>query len=788
MYQFLKTVNRQVGGRLYFTNDEAIVFFDQYKSEEPFVWPQFPQRRNWGREVDDHPAILDRGYKYQQKTDYIGRILSVLYRIGSAFGVNCDFKRYLTAFTDLHKRRETNDRNAFRLLLINYIGVNEDGTQRRQRKGSCLRNVMLGYFKTGEVVLGGNCRSCSNCVPDGNYEQDIEKRRQLVQRLPEDFWLVAQEAEQKTNELPSSEFTEKFWSIVTGQADRQRSLLEYVAGWTAKLLQDTPEHRAAMWFRLTGMAKELLYSNEAEVVQYMDSLITHASIAETQQIDPVLNEFLRQFGNSTNLHELRAKLLQKLQRYEECASTWLQIVEMTKGNRTGSRELLFRAYSELGRFHAAGGPLNNQQRYRDYQRMAVRNAPDLTEATKLLQPLVPQWNWADLIDEIAAYQWKDWANRLGPRIVKWWIERHNSEHEMAQVIGYIADNKLYKSWDAAATAYIIAQIPQNQHRAYPALTVWWLTQIASSGNKNLVDTTIFINDVLTMMQRGHEFSTATNERFIISIFRELSENQRCQLQEQLLGIPGLHDSIRRISIPFLSDLTEPEAMKWLDWFGHDPARVDETHNLWKTRAIRSSGLASHYFKVLLQMFPKSVSQTEDFARIILNSGDPWVVLAELANMPTIEPFIRRSKRLSLMLTHVSLLAQLTQMPEVANSRKISNQELDTILRMCRSYNLPSEQSYQMFAVILHCIWGHNSTWDTLPDRLLQAYNRAGLRDEAMEVAESRPNLLVGTDRVPSLQYARQIILTQDNLNLYRILKKITESCINRWTMSKLRRY
>ena len=964
MYEFLKTVTRQVSGRLYFTNDEAVTFFDRYRGEKLFEWPKFSERHERGYESCEHAEILDRGHQYQQKTNYINRILSVLYRIrptiaerkhisfiescqetgaqvvrlapkdadailksntyfgklfrekgldpttltewltscrekdvfdfaefldlsiaetcallrdirsidgsfkgkkwvsklldfqiittpkygpaegknsltewrdyagaqrraskpkayeraeqgghkdnpdendwfgwgelcyskgwevklGDVFLSNITFKQYLDAFMAYHSVREQNDKNAFQLLLTDYMGVNRDGSVGNECKRNCLRNVMLGYFKTGEVVLGGNCRSCSNCVPDGNFEQDIAKRRQLVQRLPEEFFEITQEAEQKTSALPSPEFTANFWQIVTAQEDRQRGLLEYSKGWTAKLLQDTPEHKTAMWFRLTGMAKQLIDSNEAEVIQYMGYLIPQSSLAELQQIEPVLNEFLTQFDKSTKVRMLRANLLQKFQRHEECASTWLQIVEMTKDDGAGTREVLFTAYSVLQRIYAGDGPLPDLRRYRDYQRMAARKAPDLGEATKLLQPLVTRWNWAELTDEIAAYKWRDWVNSLAPRLVKWWIEQHNSEVELAQVVAYIADNKLHKSWDAEATTYIIAKTPQSQHRAYPDLTVWWLTQIASSSNKNLVDATTFINDGVAMIQLGYEFSTATNERFIISIFREFSENQGFQLQEQLLGMPSLYDSIRKISIPFLSDLTEPEAMKWLDWFGCNPAIVDEIHNLWKTRAMQSSSLAAHYFKVLLQMFPKSASQTEDFALIILNSGDPWAILSEIANMPTIEPFIRLSKRLSLMLTHVSLLAQLTQTPDVANSRKITSQELDTILRMCRSYNLPSEQSDQMFAAILCCIWRRYPKWDTLPDRLLQAYNRAGLRKEAIEVAESHPTLLVGTARVPALQYARQITLTQDNLNMNRILKKITESCINRWAMPKLRRY
>ena len=90
MRAFLKTVERRVGSFLYFTNDEAISFFDSCMLEsaeaalgleEPYRWPGFPSRQRRGYESGEHEEILDRGHLYQEKTQYLERILAVLYRI-----------------------------------------------------------------------------------------------------------------------------------------------------------------------------------------------------------------------------------------------------------------------------------------------------------------------------------------------------------------------------------------------------------------------------------------------------------------------------------------------------------------------------------------------------------------------------------------------------------------------------------------------------------------------------------------------------------------------------------
>jgi len=87
MFHFLRNVERKVGEFLYFTNDEVLFFF-QRCLEDPgsvglseYSWPNFQERERGPYENEEETQVLERGHYYQEKTSYVGRILSVAYRI-----------------------------------------------------------------------------------------------------------------------------------------------------------------------------------------------------------------------------------------------------------------------------------------------------------------------------------------------------------------------------------------------------------------------------------------------------------------------------------------------------------------------------------------------------------------------------------------------------------------------------------------------------------------------------------------------------------------------------------
>ncbi|WP_129677366.1 DEAD/DEAH box helicase [Candidatus Chloroploca sp. Khr17] len=93
MRAFLRSARRKIVGRIYITNDEAIAFFERCSEQPslagltaPYTWPEWPDREPEGKESAEHQELLERGYRYAHKTDYIKRILDVVYRIRPRVG------------------------------------------------------------------------------------------------------------------------------------------------------------------------------------------------------------------------------------------------------------------------------------------------------------------------------------------------------------------------------------------------------------------------------------------------------------------------------------------------------------------------------------------------------------------------------------------------------------------------------------------------------------------------------------------------------------------------------
>lgn len=77
-WDFLSKRQAEHGGRFYFTNDEMIEYFDNWSSGGN-PWPEF-EKSEKGKSRE-HKEIFERGRLRSQKTDFIDKVLSVLYRV-----------------------------------------------------------------------------------------------------------------------------------------------------------------------------------------------------------------------------------------------------------------------------------------------------------------------------------------------------------------------------------------------------------------------------------------------------------------------------------------------------------------------------------------------------------------------------------------------------------------------------------------------------------------------------------------------------------------------------------
>lgn len=202
--------------------------------------------------------------------------------LGAAFYADEQFEAYLNTFMQIHDERQRSDWDSYNRLLTEYVGVNTNGSLRDDSSSrSCLRAAMLGYLKSYEVVVGGNCYSCSVCVPDGNFDRYTDNQRQnAVVSIGETTQISLDNFETYAENDPPNESVQQLLDLVHEEEKMGRSLKAYVQSWSARLLQDTPGHRGALWLRAEGAFNGEFNLDIAEVLRLTDQISKNASAPE----------------------------------------------------------------------------------------------------------------------------------------------------------------------------------------------------------------------------------------------------------------------------------------------------------------------------------------------------------------------------------------------------------------------------------------------------------------------------------------------------------------------------
>ena len=340
-------------------------------------------------------------------------------RPGKAFKNKTSIEKYLEAFMDVHDRRESNDRAAYRLLLTDYVGVNEDGSLPgpTKKNNGCLRAILLGYLKTGEVVLGGNCHSCSRCCPDGAYERDNEKRAKAVERLGLELLDLLNSLEKSHSEIPKKGILKDLWKQVEVQEKMGRSLREYVLGWTGRLLTEMPGHKTALLIRLDGMLQEFLPLNPREACERGLELVEAVSAQELAKIKDTVRLFKTKMPDQPEALNVQATACQRLKQFEAARDLWQEILE-----KNVSVELQHRANIFLCKLFEPGAPLVDAELFEKHALQSARTAAEFEAAKNFYARIRPKWRWTDIFKEILFHHERDVHGGHSIRLVDWWVE------------------------------------------------------------------------------------------------------------------------------------------------------------------------------------------------------------------------------------------------------------------------------------------------------------------------------------------------------------------------------
>lgn len=304
-------------------------------------------------------------------------------------------QEWIDAFMHEHDQRQQDDWNSYNYMLNDYVGANSQG------KGNCLRAVMLGYLKTNEVVVGDNCGSCSRCVPDEKFEQDMEKRKQVVQLLLQEIQDILHVIEQDHKDtLANQQIFEKLWMLAEQEARKGRSVEAYLKGWTGRILTDSPEHQSVRWLRLDAMTRGLWELEETEFVEHIERLLPLLDEPNLPRLRDALEKAQETFPERTHVFVLKAEWHRRLGQHVNEANALEHAASLT--NLPGTLKYTYPIYSRLAAIYSPNGPLPDPIKFKEHSLRAARYAEDAERAMQHYTSLIHEWDIDRLYEEILA--------------------------------------------------------------------------------------------------------------------------------------------------------------------------------------------------------------------------------------------------------------------------------------------------------------------------------------------------------------------------------------------------
>jgi hypothetical protein len=341
--------------------------------------------------------------------------------LGEAFFDTGHFQDYINEFVRLHDEREKNDWDSYHRLLTDYIGVQADGaTEGWQRPVNCLRAALLGYLKTYEVVTGGNCLSCSHCVPDENFTASLDDRREVVTRLGPSIEGLLNKLASFADSGPGLALIRHLLEEISTEESRGRSLAAYVAGWTSRLLDDTPGHQAALWIRVMAMAEGLIPLQHLEFGESANKLASNAAGSELTELMRLSKLALEKAGDDATLCDLCANLAYRCGEYLETEDLCRRLIGPLRAS--ASDDQLRRAYGQLIAIYSPSGASRDRVRYEEVQFGHARLSESVSAAEEAYGHLVETWSWERTLEEIRACEEEKRSNALLGLICVWAAE------------------------------------------------------------------------------------------------------------------------------------------------------------------------------------------------------------------------------------------------------------------------------------------------------------------------------------------------------------------------------
>jgi len=391
------------------------------------------------------PLLADIPLQYWFDWDDCPRSVGWEVRLSEAFASEEQLKALVDAFMAEHDQRQRDDWNAYSYLLNDYIGVNNP-----QGSRSCLRAVMLGYLKTNEIVVGSRCYSCSNCVPDERFSTDLEQRRSVVQRLSQVIIDILRAIEQDYQDIlaPAEVFTQ-LWELCQQEARRNRNVIPYLQGWSARILTDTPEHKSVHLLRAEAMYHGHWQMNIEEYRSHLERLCGLCTAEELRRIQNLYDYISENDIGSQSSLLLLADYYNKIGDFQK-EKFFLERLCTNYPDYERLRRLV-----NISEQHQ----LADVNQLNEWRVQAARYAPDVEAALEIYRQVEQMSNLDTVLDEsihLLDSQIID-SNRQKRKaiaLMDWYLEQNARLLDSSQILD------LGRQWEQISTNYALGELVQ----------------------------------------------------------------------------------------------------------------------------------------------------------------------------------------------------------------------------------------------------------------------------------------------------------------------------------------
>src|SRR5581483_1745830 len=274
---------------------------------------------------------------------------------------------------------------------------------------------------------------------------------------------------------PPQEQVAELLAEVQRTAAANQSTPQYLRGWSGRLLQDTPDHRGALWVRARAMAEQLIEPAPREFLQLVAHLVdVDTDPAGAESLLGLLAQAPAEARNIPQFYRLEARLRERQEQWTEEARAWRDFLQVVRGNGTLEVEEERDVHHRLCTLHVANGPLPDSNLHAASLLGLARLTDTIADSATTYAPLVVGWAWHQTSAELAACRAlsRPPATQLG--LLCAWVggEAKGADAErVEQVLTFLAgdDARLVQQADVTEICSLVARLGVPAFVAHPSL-------------------------------------------------------------------------------------------------------------------------------------------------------------------------------------------------------------------------------------------------------------------------------------------------------------------------------